>query len=278
MKDMRDFVRSEFALKTKFFQALLTLCFGAFGMVPLAGLAVAQESAPFTVEADELLEWDQAKGTYRATGNAVARQEDQQIRAMELVASYDTSSESRKITLIVATGAVEYEDGTSTARGDKLTYYIDAERYLIEGAKSLVTGPNGTMRASKSIELLSPTPDKQLLTAIGTARYTDAEGQIVEGETINAHLDADGALDVLDAKDKVKVVSVNGQVATGDAVTYNQKTSKALLTGNVEILDSGNVMRGSRAEVDFDSGISRILSDGSGKRVSGTLQPQPNNQ
>jgi lipopolysaccharide export system protein LptA len=46
-----------------------------------------------------------------------------------------------------------------------------------------------------------------------------------------------------------------------------------LLTGNVEILDSGNVMRGSRAEVDFDSGISRILSDGSGKRVSGTLQP-----
>jgi lipopolysaccharide export system protein LptA len=129
------------------------------------------------------------------------------------------------------------------------------------------------MRASKSIELLSPTPDKQLLTAIGAAQYTDAEGQIVEGETINAHLDADGALDVLDATDNVKVVSVNGQVATGDAVTYNQKTSKALLTGNVEILDSGNVMRGSRAEVDFDSGISRILSDGSGKRVSGTLQP-----
>jgi lipopolysaccharide export system protein LptA len=273
MKDMRDFVRSEFALKTRFLQALLTLCFGAFGMVPLAGLGVAQENAPFTVEADELLEWDQTKGTYRATGNAVARQENQQIKAMELVASYDTNSESRKITLIVATGAVEYEDGTSTARGNKLTYYIDAERYLIEGAKSLVTGPNGTMRASKSIELLSPTPDKQLLTAIGAAQYTDAEGQIVEGETINAHLDADGALDVLDATDNVKVVSVNGQVATGDAVTYNQKTSKALLTGNVEILDSGNVMRGSRAEVDFDSGISRILSDGSGKRVSGTLQP-----
>ena len=163
MKDMINFVRSEFALKTRFLRALLTLCFGAFGMVPLAGLGVAQENAPFTVEADELLEWDQTKGTYRATGNALARQEDQQIKAMELVASYDTNSESRKITLIVATGAVEYEDETSTASGDKLTYYIDAERYLIEGAKSLVTGPNGTMRASKSIELLSPTTDKQLL-------------------------------------------------------------------------------------------------------------------
>ena len=94
---------------------------------------------------------------------------------------------------------------------------------------------------------MSSTPDTQLLTAIGTAHYTDAKGQIVEGETINAHLDADGALDVLDAAGNV-VVAVNGQVATGDAVTYDQKTSK-LLTGNVEIIDSGNVMRGSRAEL-----------------------------
>ena len=270
---MRNLTRSGAAVKAKCLQVSLTLFLAALFFTPPSGQSIAQEGTPFTVEADELLEWDQTKGTYSATGNAVAKQANQQIKAEELVASYDPDSESRKITLIVATGAVEYEDGTSTAKGDKLTYHIDTERYLIEGAKSFVTGPNGTMRASKSIELLSSTPDRQLLTAIGTAHYTDAEGQIVEGETINAYLDADGALDVLDAAGNVKVVAVNGQVATGDAVTYDQKTSKALLTGNVEIIDSGNVMRGSRAEVDFDSGISRILSDGSGKRVSGTLQP-----
>ena len=270
---MRNLTRSGAAVKARCLQVSLALFLAALFFTPFSGQSIAQEDTPFTVEADELLEWDQTKGTYSATGNAVAKQANQQIKAEELVASYDPDSESRKITLIVATGAVVYEDGTSTAKGDKLTYHIDSERYLIEGAKSFVTGPNGTMRASKSIELLSSTPDTQLLTAIGTAHYTDAKGQIVEGETINAHLDADGALDVLDAAGNVKVVAVNGQVATGDAVTYDQKTSKALLTGNVEIIDSGNVMRGSRAEVDFDSGISRILSDGSGKRVSGTLQP-----
>ena len=270
---MRNFTRSGVAIRTKCSQASLILFLAVLFITPLSGQSIAQKNTPFSVEADELLEWNQSKGTYNATGNAVARQADQQIKAQKLVASYDPDSKNRKITLIVATGAVEYEDGTSTAKGDKLTYHIDSERYLIEGAKSFVTGPNGTMRASKSIELLSHIPDRQLLTAIGTAHYTDAEGQIVEGETINAYLDAEGALDVLDAAGNVKVVAVNGQVATGDAVTYEQKTSKALLTGNVEIFDSGNVMRGSRAEVDFDSGISRILSDGSGKRVSGTLQP-----
>ena len=251
----------------------LTLFLAALFFTPLSGQSIAQEDAPFTVEADKLLEWDQTKGTYSATGNVVAKQASQQIKAEELVASYDPDSETRKITLVVATGAVEYEDGTSTAKGDKLTYHIDSERYLIEGAKSFVTGPNGTIRATKSIELLSSNPERRLITAIGTAHFTDAEGQIFEGETINAHLDAEGALDVLDAAGNVKVVAANGQLATGDAVTYDQNTSKALLTGNVEIIDSGNVMRGSRAEVDFDSGISRILSDGSGKRVTGTLQP-----
>lgn len=273
MKNLGNFVRTALGSTTRFLRSSLTLCLATFGIISIAELGNAQKSVPLTVEADELLEWNQAKGTYKATGNAVAKQLDQQIKAKELVASYDPDSERRKITLIVATGAVEYEDGTSTARGDKLTYQIDDERYKIEGEGSFVTGPNGTMRANKSIDFLSPAADSQLVTAIGSAQYTDAEGQIVEGETINAHLDANGALDTLDAKGNVRVVAVNGHVATGNALTYDQKTSKALLTGNVEILDGGNVMRGSRAEVDFDSGISRILSNGSGKRVSGTLQP-----
>ena len=273
MKKIRNFTRQGGAVKTRFLVVAFTLFLTSIFIIPLSEKSIAQEDTPLIVEADEVLEWDQTKGTYSATGNAVAKQATQKIKADELIASYDPNGESRKITLIVATGAVEYENSTSKAKGDKLTYDIDSERYLIEGAKSFVTGPNGTMRASKSIELLSSNPDKQLLNAIGAAQYTDTKGQIVEGETINAHLDGEGVLDVLNATGNVKVVAVNGQVATGDAVTYDQKTSKAFLTGNVKIFDNGNVMSGSRAEVDFDSGINRILSGGTGKRVSGTLQP-----
>ena len=235
--------------------------------------AEAQDAPPFTVEADDILEWDQKKGTYRAKGNALAKQADQQIKAQELVASYDPENENRKITLIVATGDVEYKDGTSIAKGNRLTYDLAAETYLIEGNNAFVTGPNGIMRATKSIQLATTETKTRIITAKGAAQYVDSDGQSVDGETIIARLDETGALDVLDATEEVKVVAINGQIATGDTVTYSSKTSKALLTGNVEFTDNGSIMRGSRAEVDFDSGISRILSDGSGKRVSGTLKP-----
>ena len=43
------------------------------------------------------------------------------------------------------------------------------------------------------------------------------------------------------------------------------------MSGNVEIFDKGNVMRGAHAEIDFGNDISRILSKDSGKRVSGVL-------
>ncbi len=241
--------------------------------VAISSTAIAQENEPFTIEADDFLEWNQNDGTYSASGNAIAQQSDQIIKGQKLVASYDPNGTDRDINLIVATGDVEYSDSTSTAKGAKLTYDLAKEVYLIEGKGAVVEGPNGSMRADKTIELLANDPEKQIITAVGAAQYTDAEGQIVEGETIIARLDADGALDVLDATQRVKVVSTDGKIATGDAVTYSNKTSKALLTGNVEIIDNGSILRGSRAEVDFDTGISRILSDGSGKRVSGTLQP-----
>jgi lipopolysaccharide export system protein LptA len=47
----------------------------------------------------------------------------------------------------------------------------------------------------------------------------------------------------------------------------------ANLDGNVEIIDQDNIMRGARAEVDFDKEISKIISGPTGKRVTGILTP-----
>lgn len=235
--------------------------------------ASAQESTPMTVEANDLLEWNQNEGTYTAIGNAVATQGAAEIKANKLVASYDPASASRRIGTLVATGNVTYKNETATATGDRLVYNVDAETYLVEGNNAKVTGTNGTMTATKDIRYDAANPEAQMITANGAAVYVDAEGRSVAGEKIVALLGADGALQTLDADTNVKVISINGQIATGDAVAYNYTTSKALLTGNVEIIDGPSIMRGDRAEVDFDSGISRILSDGSGKRVSGVLNP-----
>ena len=58
-----------------------------------------------------------------------------------------------------------------------------------------------------------------------------------------------------------------------DGASLVASTALANLYGNVEITEKDNVMRGARAEVDFDKDISRMLSDGTQKRVSGVLTP-----
>ena len=65
------------------------------------------------------------------------------------------------------------------------------------------------------------------------------------------------------------MVSGTGRKATGDAATYDATAEAATVTGNVEIIDGANIMRGGRAEVDLRTGNSRMLS--SGKDASGIV-------
>ena len=50
------------------------------------------------------------------------------------------------------------------------------------------------------------------------------------------------------------------------------KKGGKILKDNVEIIDGGSRMLGDRAEMDLKTGNSRMLSTGSGGRVSGVLQ------
>ena len=77
----------------------------------------------------------------------------------------------------------------------------------------------------------------------------------------------------IDAYDNTKVITAQGTIATADKLNYIARTSIASLDGNVEIIDKENIMRGARAEVNFDKEISKILSGPTGKRVTGILTP-----
>lgn len=243
------------------------------GMTALcSGLpALAQEANTLHIEADEVLEWNQTDGTYFAKGTALARQGTTKISAEELLASYDPASTTRRIQRIVATGNVSYVAEDASATGAKLVYDLSKTTYLVEGENARITGPSGTMSATKDINYDASDSARKIIIARGNAVYTDNDQRVIAGDKVIGIMAEDGALQTLDAENNVKVVTIDGQTATGDTVTYDYATSKAVLTGNVEIIDGPNVMRGGRAEVDFDSGISRILSDGSSGRVSGVL-------
>lgn len=258
------------AAPPKFRAGILGICLVALATLPTA--VAAQDGTPLTIEADDILEWNQTDGIYTAKGNAVAIQGAKEIRGNLLVATYDPESEERDIETLTATGDADYRDDTSRASGSKFTYRLVEQDYRVEGPKAVVSGSRGTITADTSIDLDTRDDESQKMTAIGNAIYTDSNGRVFAGNLVNAYFAADGSLTAIDADGDVKVTSATGREATGDAATYDAGSEFATVTGNVEIIDGGSRMLGDRAEIDLKSGNSRMLSTGSGGRVSGVLQ------
>ena len=166
-----------------------------------------------------------------------------------------------------------YVEGKNIAKGGKLEYDLNSNLYILTGKKSSVTNPRGMMTANKSITYDSTNINNLKITAIGEARYENSDGRTVFGNKLIAFIDSDGALRIIDAFGNTKVITAEGTIATADTLNYVAENSLANLDGNVEIIDKENVMRGARAEIDFEKEISKILSSPNGKRVSGTLTP-----
>ena len=236
-----------------------------------SGAALAQDSEPMTVEADDLLEWNQTEGIYTATGNAVAVQGTRTIRGDVLVARYDPDAETQDIDVVTATGDVSFKDETTEATGSKLVYNIANQDYRVDGPNARVSGRRGVITADRLITLQTADDESQTMTARGNAVYRDSTGRVFAGNLLVALFDSDGSLQTIDAEGDVTVTTEAGRRAEGDAANYSALTEQATLTGNVVIVDGESTMSGGRAEVDFKSGNSRMLSSGAGGRVSGVL-------
>ena len=196
-----------------------------------------------------------------------------QPAASHIIANYATGGETRDITRVIATGSVTYIEGENTAKGDKLDYDLTSNLYVLTGENASVAGSKGTMTATKSITYDSTDNDNRKVTAIGKAHYKNSDGRNVFGDKLIAYIGADGTLKTIDAYDNTKVITAQGTVAIADKLNYIASTSMANLDGNVEIADKENIMRGARAEIDFDKEISKIISGPTGKRVTGILTP-----
>ena len=237
----------------------------------LASLAMAEDASTLRIEADDLLEWDQEAGVYTASGNAIAIQGDATISGDLLVATYDPGSEERSIEQITGTGDVTFVDSQGKARGQKIIYNIDGSGYQVIGPSARVQGKNGTISADSEIMLVTLADETQHMTATGNAVYINADNERFSGDIINAYFNAEGALQRIEGKGNVDVRTSEGNTASGNSLVYLAETEKATLVGDVSVSDGKSSMQGGRAEVDFISGNSRLLSDKKHGRVRGVL-------
>ena len=232
----------------------------------LAAFTTNAHADDMVVNAENSLEWNQKEAFYHAIGNAAALQGKQEIKAESLKAFYDPQTIERTITRIIADGNASFADESHNGSGQKLNYDATSATYLLNGPDALISGPDGSGAAEKTIIFKRAS---QIVELVEDAEIKLKDGRHLSGQEIIIYLDeADNILRISAAGD-VTIIQANGSTATANKADYNRAADSALLTGNVVVKDGETELAGDRAEVDFATGISKMLSDKSGGRVSG---------
>ena len=95
------------------------------------------------------------------------------------------------------------------------------------------------------------------------------DGRFLSGQKVIIYLDKANNISRIKASGNVTIVQANGSSVTANKADYNRASDSALLTGKVVVKNGETELVGGRAEVDFATGTSKMLSDNSGGRVSG---------
>jgi lipopolysaccharide export system protein LptA len=127
------------------------------------GFGFNSSNKPINIDSDTV-EANQKQNTITFAGNVVAKQEDVTLYANTLVVHYQSENENRKIKEIIASGNVKIvqldrratsrkatfyqdenkvvldgdavvRDGENVIRGDRVIYYVNEERSIVEGGK-----------------------------------------------------------------------------------------------------------------------------------------------
>lgn len=252
--------------------ALLTTPAGAADNQGI-GLPMQDSGKPIEIDADDGIEWNQKAQLYVARGNARAAQGDVAVHADTLTAYYRKAKTGRTdIWRIDARGNVRITSPTQTAYGDNGTYLVEDGVLVLKGKKVRIVTPTDKISARDSIEYWEK---RNMAVARGDAVITRNDKRL-RADLLTAHFlkDKDGKTRIrkIDAFDNVLISSADEIVRAKEGV-YDVQSGIAKLTGGVKITRGSNQLNGEYAEVNLNTGISRLFS-GKGGRVQGLIVPQ----
>ena len=236
------------------------------------GLPNQNRDIPLEIVADNGIEWRTEDRIYIARGNARAKQGDVSVHADVLKAYYrDAEGGATQIWRIDADGSVRIVSPTHKSNGDKAVYDVARGILVLTGNVRMVTGTDKII-ARDSLEYWEK---RGLAVARGNAIASRGENRL-RADILTAHFteDKDGKSKItrIDAFDNV-LVSSPGEIATGKQGVYNVETGIAILSGSVKITRGENQLRGAYAEVDLNTGVSRLFGSAT-QRAQGYFLPK----
>ena len=242
------------------------------GLAAQGLLGAGQDKMPLEINADQGIEWRRDQNTYVASGNAHASRGDLDLFADELTAHYrDAPDGSSEIYKITANGNVRIVSPNEQAQGDRGAYDVDNGVVVLLGKNLRLTTPEEVITARDSLEYWE---QKQMAVARGEA-LARREDRRISADVLAAHFQPGSGesleLQRIEAYGNVEV-ETDQEFARGNRGTYFADTELATLQGAVKITRGENQMNGDYAEVDLATGVSRLLSSGSG--VKGMILPK----
>ena len=239
-------------------------------------LAAAQASLdPVEITAQEGLEWRQNEQALIAEGSVVLTRGAMKLQAQTVSAYYRDSAvgDRQEVYRVNASGGVRIASDGTTGYGDNAAYDLDQGVFVLSGGEPRLEATELTVTASQNLEYWE---QKRLAIARGGAVAESGDRKIV-ADILSAYVEPAG-----DDRSKLQRVEAIGAVvittpddmARGREAVYDAATGLATLCGDVEIRRGDNVLRGKCAEVNLNTGVSRLV--GGGGNVTGLVEQKGN--
>lgn len=223
-------------------------------------LSGGDSDAPIAIEAEQGIEWQREKQVYIARGNARASRGDVTVYADSLIAHYRSDSGGgTEIWRLEANGNVRITSLTETAYGDKGIYDADGGVLVLTGRIVRMETPTEEITARQSLEYWE---EKRMAVARGEAVAVRADERLRADVLVAYFREGEGGeLEMyrLEAFRDVHV-STPTEILRADYGNYDIESSIVTLTGSVKITRCNTQLNGEYAEMNLNTGVSRLLS------------------
>jgi lipopolysaccharide export system protein LptA len=214
---------------------------------------------PIVIESEDGVEWRKKEQIYLAKGNATATRGDTKIRADLLKAHYrqEKGKRGNQIWKVEAIGNVKITSPKETIYGQKGVYIAETAVFTLTGNNLKLVTEKQTITARDKIAYDTR---KKRADVVGNALAVEKDKRISAGRFVAwFEDDKDGKTKMtrVDALGGVTIVT-KSEVLRGDRATYTAKTRIAMLIGNVKVTKGDNQLNCDRAEVNLETGISKM--------------------
>ena len=268
--------------KLLFQLVVLVIFFFQISAAAVAGgldLASGSKDMPIEITADNGIEWEKNKEILIASGNAKASRGGITVLAEVLRAYYrKKTTGGTDLYRLDAAGGVKIFSDTESIEGQ--TAVLDFEQAIlkVDGKKVIYKAGPDTITANQQMEYWER---QKMAVARGNAVAVH-KGKTLRADVLKALLRKNktgrSEVYIIEAFNNVLIISDKDRLRSDSAI-YKLDTGIVTLKENVSIIRENSILNGDLAEINFKTGISKLLTvDSVGsrkerKRVRGLIYP-----